>query len=507
MVTRWTTTRIIWMMIVATILTFVMVLGTLLWSAYFSNRQAALDSVALAQNGLDELAAQVRNTDLSSLRQQAQPMLFVVEAKRPIEDWVGQEIPVHLEQQISAAQQFQGDGKSTSFYATLDGEVHYFALQSAFPTILLARQLDPETVGGLGATFLLSGLHLADMPVAHEARVALHDGTGATMGYLAWTPPQPGAIAIDLVMLPISGVLSLFLVLAIAIIRVARGSVKALDAREAETTLIARRDSLTDLPNRTAFGEHLAEIMHASQHEVSVLVMDINGFKRINDTAGHAVGDEVIAILSLRLSEAMSSNGFLARVGGDEFRAVFSGFAAEEERDQFFAKLDKIQKTPICVDDRPFEIRVAVGYAKGFPKDTNASELIRLADLAMYEAKNLSLGQPLAYHKGIEGDQSQRQKIEDTLRAALITGSEFEVHYQPIICAKTGKMIRAEALTRWTSSVLGRMSPDRFIPIAESSGLIVSWRNCGKWGTASHLTILEPDFRRSDTCDRSISTN
>ena len=473
MIARWTTTRIVWMMIVATILTFAMVIGTLLWSAFHSNREAALKSVDLVNGGLRDLAAEMRAFDLSTIAPPPQTSLYLLESDASNDVAAPIAITGDLAKKAADARSMQASNGEVTFYAIYLGEIHLFIIRENSPNILLARALNPETIGGMGATFRLDDLHLADMPLAAEARFAITDLDNSTLGYLVWSPPQPGAAAIDLIALPISAILSLFLVLAIAIIRVARGSGKAINAREAETTLIARRDSLTDLPNRTAFGEHLTELMHASQTEVCVLVMDINSFKRINEVADYAVGDEVIAILSLRLSDAMTSNGYLARVGGDEFRAVFSGFAAEEERDQFFAKLDAIQKAPICVNDRPFEIRLAVGYSQGFPADTTASDLIRLADLAMYEAKNLALEKPLAYHPGIEGDKLQRQKIEDALRDALVTGEEFEVRYQPIICAKTGKMVRAEALTRWKSSVLGRMSPDRFIPIAESSGLIV----------------------------------
>ncbi|WP_299379212.1 hypothetical protein, partial [uncultured Kiloniella sp.] len=185
MATRWTTTRIIWMMIVATILTFVMVLGTLLWSAYLSNRQAALDSVALAKGGLDEFASQVCGTDIASLQQPAELSLFIVEPDLPTAAWLAQPIPDNLEQQVRAAVQSSGTETVVEFFGLIEGEVHFFVAQIKYPNALLGKSLDPVTVAGLGATFLLSNLHLADMPVAHEARLPLIDGNGAIMGYLA----------------------------------------------------------------------------------------------------------------------------------------------------------------------------------------------------------------------------------------------------------------------------------------------------------------------------------
>jgi len=449
MTPRWITAKVFWMTMLATSLTFAMVLGTLLWSAFLSNRQAALDSVVMVKGGIENIARQLRQD-----RQTDQPLVL-------------------QDDQVAAALRRNPDAQFARFYTLHKDTIYLVVVGRGPPQSVRTQPFDEKTVNGIGAMFLLNDLQISANPQDNQARLPLSDVNGVVISHLVWSPSQPGGVTIGLLALPISAALSLFLVLAIAILAVARGSARALDERDAETTLIARRDSLTDMPNRTAFGEHLTELMHASQHEVTVLVMDINNFKRINDTVGHGIGDEVIADLSIRLQAAITNNGYIARVGGDEFRAVFSGYAAIEERDQFFEKLATIQSVPICIHDRPFEVTLAVGYASGYPQDSTASDLIRLADLAMYEAKNLGLHEPLAYHDGIESDQSQKQKIEDALRKALATGSEFEVYYQPIICAKTGKMVLAEALMRWTSAELGRMSPDRFIPIAESSGLII----------------------------------
>lgn len=471
---RWITVRVFWMTAIATALTFAMVLGTLIWTAYLSNRQAARDSIIMVRGGLETVASHLREKTLVSAPETTSMFLIHDIDNTETKDAIAEvPIPPALEQQIKQAIDNNAIAPKSEFYTLIDGKLHIIMIARAEPMSLLAQELDAETIAGIGAMFLLDDLRVSDLPIAREARLPIHTARGETLGYLVWSPAQPGATTIELTMLPIAAALSIFLVIATAIIRVAKGGARALDAREAETTQIARKDGLTDLPNRTAFGEQLNDVMNNSQHEVSVVVMDINNFKRVNDIAGTAVGDELIAILALKLQEAAPSNAFLARVGGDEFRLIFSGFAACDERDQFFEKLAVVQEKPIRVNDRPFDITHAVGFATAFPSDISAAELLRRADLAMYEAKNLGQRAPLLYHSDIENDNEQKQKIEDALRAALVTGEEFEVRYQPVISAKTGKMVLAEALIRWTSAELGRMSPDRFIPIAESSGLIV----------------------------------
>jgi len=478
---RWITTKVSMMTMVATVLTFTMVFGTLVWTAFISNRQAARDSIMMVNGGLESMAAHLRNWTEQVGAADGQLTLFAAQ-----EDgwdltgisWRAVDIPEDILEQVQPSIANETLKSGDTFYAISDGQLHQFLVKLQGDIALAARPLDAGTVAGFGAMFLLDDLRVANQPTETDARLPLRDATGATMGYLVWSPAQPGATTIEIATLPVSAALSLFVVLALAILRASRGNVKALNAREAETTLIERRDSLTDLPNRVAFGEHLTDLMHASQHEIAILVMDINNFKRINDLGGHAVGDELVAILALRLRDALSENVFLARVGGDEFRAIFSGFAALDERDIFFNKLRDLQEKPITVDGRPFNVTLAVGHAAGFPSDITSVDLLRQADLAMYEAKNLGLKEPLAYHDGIENDHAQKHRIEEALRDALKTGEEFEVCYQPIIRASTGQMVLAEALIRWKSSALGRMSPDRFIPIAEASGLIVPLGKC-----------------------------
>ena len=469
---RWITTKVLWLTLLATTMSFAMVVGTVLFTAYLSNRQAARDSIEMMKGGLADIALQLAQTDVSAAFGDRIPQILIVSPSgaQPVIVTQKRDAPPSMMRNPNAAPA----SKNNYFFENIDGRTHVVAIVRGATNTYVAQPLTTSALTQLGKTFLVDDLQVSATPVDAKARLPLRDLHGSKSAFLIWSPAQPGATTIDLLMMPVSVGLSLFLVLSIGILRGTRFNAKALDARVAETTLIARRDTLTDLPNRTAFGEHLTDLMHASQHEVSVLVMDINGFKRINDVAGHAVGDEFIAILSLQLQEAMTSHGFLARVGGDEFRVVFGGFSAVEERDQFFEKLRLIQSKQICIDDRPFKVSMAVGHALGFAGQTTAADLIRFADLAMYEAKNKLLDVPLAYHDGIESDQAQKQRIEDALRKALATGEEFEVHYQPIICARTGKMVLAEALMRWKSSELGRMSPDRFIPIAENSGLIIA---------------------------------
>jgi diguanylate cyclase (GGDEF)-like protein len=236
---------------------------------------------------------------------------------------------------------------------------------------------------------------------------------------------------------------------------------------------LARTDPMTGLPNRLAFTEHLACIERAGLPHVAVLFTDLNGFKRINDTVGHAGGDAVVAGLATRLAPLAGPDTFLARLGGDEFVWVLASDGGVAARAGALTEAVRARVAePFPVLGQLVRLSLSQGLALRDAPDVALDELVRRADLAMYRAKRdrSALAQP--WSPDLDNQGGRDRDLERALRDALARPHEFTLHYQPIVDATTHAVRRAEALARWRSPVLGQVPPDRFIAAAEAVGLM-----------------------------------
>ncbi len=246
---------------------------------------------------------------------------------------------------------------------------------------------------------------------------------------------------------------------------------------------MARHDQLTGLPNRSVLNERLEQgIQRAKKtgHRLAVFMVDVDHFKRINDSLGHGAGDEVLRFVSKQLNASLRSTDLVARVGGDEFIVLMPDFgvAADAERcaDVMLQKIC----TPLLIDDREVRMTASIGVCL-FPEDAaTASDLLRNADVAMYEAKSEGRGCVRAYSVAMQKEAADRLAMEEELRHAIVAG-EFELHYQPQVSCMTGKVTGMEMLLRWNSPKRGSVSPAVFIPVAEEAGLMIQ---IGEWGVA-----------------------
>ena len=254
-----------------------------------------------------------------------------------------------------------------------------------------------------------------------------------------------------------------------------------LKASEAKLDHLVHYDPLTALPNRQLTQSLLAHALVAAdrhnQH-LAVLYIDLDRFKNINDSLGHPAGDELLVALTRRMEAHLQGEGILGRLGGDEFLLILEDLQRPEDA-------AGIAKNLIGLLDQPFHLHggheVFVGASFGislFPDDgTSATELIQHADVAVYQAKESGRNTFAFYTPALTQVANDRLDMEARLRHALALG-EFLLHYQPQIDFQSGELIGCEALVRWNSPLQGLVSPARFIPLAEETGLIVQ---LGEW--------------------------
>ncbi len=242
----------------------------------------------------------------------------------------------------------------------------------------------------------------------------------------------------------------------------------------------AHHDHLTNLPNRVLFRDRLQHAMslaQASGTRLALLFLDVDRFKNINDSLGHEVGDRLLLALAKRLTQCLGNRDTLARTGGDEFAVLSEGLEEVTHASKLALDLIEAVKTPIQIDEHELVVSISVGISI-FPDDTTQmDDLLKNADAAMFLAKEKGRAGYQFFTHELHQRASRFLAIETRLRRAIEQG-ELQLFYQPQVNLETGRIQGAEALTRWTSPDLGRVSPDEFIQVAEDSGLIVP---LGEW--------------------------
>lgn len=248
---------------------------------------------------------------------------------------------------------------------------------------------------------------------------------------------------------------------------------------ESKLNYLAYHDPLTGLANRRAFIERLEAMLAESQTEnlqLAVLFIDLDQFKQVNDSLGHGIGDELLVAVANRLSDQVKLIDMLARLGGDEFICLMENFQTASDVALLAREIVASFNEPFRIGPHELYLSAAVGISL-FPGDgENAMELLRNADAAMFRAKEGGRGEYQFYTPDMTESVRERVHIERLLRRAL-ESKELSVHLQPQV-DQGGRLVGAEALLRWRSAELGEISPVRFIPLAEESGIIVP---LGKW--------------------------
>ncbi len=243
---------------------------------------------------------------------------------------------------------------------------------------------------------------------------------------------------------------------------------------EAELNQLANHDPLTNLPNRAYFHDFInRSLAHAQRqkHQVYLLFIDLDRFKKINDSQGHDVGDAVLKIIANRLNDVLRGDDFVARLGGDEFAVIYTHPPVKNAASNLARKIIGIISEPFDIGDRRYNVGASIGVSV-YPDDANdASALLRQADLAMYQAKSKQSG--FEYFSDEMNVLAHEQlQIENGLRLAL-ENDDLLLVYQPKVDMRTNLVVGLEALVRWHTPNDVIIGPDKFIPVAEEAGLII----------------------------------
>jgi diguanylate cyclase (GGDEF)-like protein len=338
--------------------------------------------------------------------------------------------------------------------------------------LILVKYLTPAFTKKIGDQYVVGDLELfkggSELPKDSDF---ISNTTGTIVANVKWKDRNPGddvgASVIKNAYLALSFLALVMIGIGLSCLKL----ISSLKRRESDSRTLATRDSLTGLLNRAALQEKLSEIAFENSTPASIVFADLDGFKEINDTYDHETGDRLLRQVAAGLVHLVNEEGSVYRLGGDEFVALFTGPTAAIRAERFATNFIKFVREPFDLDGRQADVGVSIGIAGWTDKYLEGKELLRRADVAMYQAKADGKNCASTYTSGLDVARVENTAIADELRS-IIASATLEVAYQPIVDARSAKIIGVEALARWPSSSTRKLTPDRFIAIAESSGSI-----------------------------------
>ena len=275
---------------------------------------------------------------------------------------------------------------------------------------------------------------------------------------------------------------------------------------EDQLTHQALHDPLTKIANRALFKnrvDHALTKLARSNSSLAVLFLDLDNFKAINDSLGHAAGDKLLVCVAERLQDCLREADTAARLGGDEFAVLVEAMYRPDEAIMIAERILSVFCQPFMIEGKEIFVGTSIGIAANSPQAVASEELLRNADLAMYLAKSQGKGKYIVFEAKMHEALMERIEMEDDLRRG-IEEREFVIHYQPILDLQSNRMVGMEALVRWMHPRLGMLAPLRFIPLAEETNLIVP---LGEWILAEACRQMQLWRDQHDELEVSVTVN
>lgn len=365
----------------------------------------------------------------------------------------------------------------------------------AYPALLIFT-------GMYGSRRLLFGL-TALMAVFMGALFWLDLGGTLPSAPLALSPVRP--ITITLILVVVAFFISILASDLRRTMQALEVEKQALEESNERIAVLAHHDSLTGLPNRMLAMDRLDRLLHLARRDarlLAVLFLDLDNFKTINDSLGHAAGDALLVQVATRLEASVRDSDTVARISGDEFLILLGHVEREEDLAPTATRIMQALEPSFTLDGLDVTVTASVGIAIAPRDGAECDTLFKHADLAMYRAKGAGRNAFRFFDASMNENAMEQLRIASGLRAALAVG-ELQVHYQPQFELDSGRVVGAEALLRWQHPELGNVPPDRFIPVAERSGLI---HELGRW-VLQQACRDAAAWRRSGIGDVNVAVN
>lgn len=362
--------------------------------------------------------------------------------------------------------------------------------------LIFSRHLTPEKVEKLARTYVLDGLSLQAPNSTADYFVDIIDPRGKVLGMLTWRSQMPGDVSLRDVQPRVMTAIGLTGLFFLALLVIGAAALRKLKGDEAAARRELLRDRLTGLNNRPGLFLGLKERLRQSREDgsyVNLIYLDLDGFKEVNDSFGHGAGDLLIKGVAAALKVLVCEETLLARLGGDEFAIVLQGANARIDGRKLCDDLLALFSEPFMIGDRVAAIGCSIGTAVSKAGDIDGEELLRRADMAMYEAKENGRGRYMAYEPYMDTRREEKNQLEADLKYA-IEHDEISVVFQPVVNTLTRRISGVEALARWSRAGYGPVSPDVFIAAAESSGLI-DQLGLSVLRKACHAAVNWPDIK------------
>lgn len=341
------------------------------------------------------------------------------------------------------------------------------------PNVLVfSKLISDDMLRTMSKQYVVDDIELAAVTQLKEVSNILLDRWGRVISAVTWQARHPGAAASAAyqgnALQSILAIIGVMLPLTLAYAR----SVHALNRTVASARFAAHHDALSGLYNRAFLIEELSsKLATARPFELALMFVDLDGFKAINDAYDHETGDELIRTVSDRLSSLTTGQCTLARLGGDEFAILINGTQCIERAQALAQQVLAELRKPFDIGGRMALIGASIGIAQQGEQRLEPPEFMRMADIAMYEAKDAGGNQMRLFDSALDGKRSEDIAIANEMRAFISKGV-FDIAYQPMVDSRSRAVVAVEALARWPKSSDRRLAPDCFIRIAEEHGLI-----------------------------------